>query len=385
MRVLPKLFLLVVIGAVALLLIIMMNRHEFVPQTYRSEANLSFSVALLPGEQRVWYDRLWAAINGNTYPDAERYAASNDTYSMGRALQPHIMALYTAFRATGDVRLLDEMDRLMEIARAQLADTNFDGYLNWLWQFDPNDSTYYRTDLHEMDEILTHNLVAFFAYVLRENQAVKPQYREHADFWQDYLVNHFIAKWEARGRGTLMLEKSLTHVYAHLMTFYYYLYRLTGDSAYLAEARQRADVLYGMMTASGAALTWDHRVPDYGHPPLGCQPINYARYTLSAFQQMAYEEFSYFADPAYMARFAATIRDNLLLQEGSIVAEDVCGDTGDTHASIDYILSLMTCYARWDVTGDIARSSVTVYEANAPQSASTVFVPACMVSLLSAA
>src|SRR5688572_9784432 len=74
--------------------------------------------APLNQEQAVWYTRLWEAIDGSTYPDPDQAAASGNTYAIGRPLQQHILALMTAFRVTHDLRLLDETDRLMELARA---------------------------------------------------------------------------------------------------------------------------------------------------------------------------------------------------------------------------------------------------------------------------
>lgn len=381
MRVAQRLTVLAIITGITLMLIAMSVRGD-VPQRYVPGVDPNFSTAKLSADQRLWYERLWQSINGDTYPNPDFYAASNDTYSIGRTLQPHILALYTAFRATGDVRLLDEMDRLMEIARAQLADTNGDGYLNWLWQNDSN-SIYYQTDLHEMDEILAHSLVAFYAYVIRQNEDIKPQFRQHADFWQDYLINHFMAKWAERGGGSFRIDKSLAHPYAHLMTFYYYLYRLTGDLAYLEEAERRADVLNGMMVQeANGSFTWDHRVPNMGNAPIACQWVDYARYTLSAFQEMAYEGFSYYADDEYMAHYAVTIRENILKQNGTVIADDVCGSTIEPITPMRYSLSFLACYSRWDASGRIERESVELFLEADNDPSTTVFVPACMVWLL---
>lgn len=378
---LTRLLLVVLVSGMALGIFVWFQRGEVIEQDYASEANLEFTLDALPPEQRVWYERLWENLENNTR--IEGVAASNNTYLLGRVLYPYLQALYTAFRATGDVRLLDEMDRLMEIARTTLSDSNGDGYLNWVWTQDPTETVHYGTDLHEMDDIFTHSMVAFFAYVMRQNQDVRPAFGQRADFWQDYVINHYIAKWTQRGRGVFRVEKSLTHAYAHLMVFHYYLYRLTGNSAYLREAEQRADNLDAMMVLSdNGAFMWDHRVPNIDHAPLGCQLTDYARYTLAAFQQMAFEDFSYYADDAYMQQYAATIRENLLQQGGEVVAVDICGKVGnDAHSPSDYVLSLMTCLAQWDASGEIERESLVVLNAVTRDIQAMPYVAACMVAL----
>jgi len=46
-------------------------------------------------------------------------------------MQSSLTALLTLFRVTGDIELLEEIDRLMEIAKGRLNDSDGDGFRNW--------------------------------------------------------------------------------------------------------------------------------------------------------------------------------------------------------------------------------------------------------------
>jgi len=77
--------------------------------------NPAFDPGEMPADMQLWYDRLWGAINNpNIYPNPTGVAMSGDLYGMGRTLHSHVMALIAAFRATGDLQLVAEIDRLME-------------------------------------------------------------------------------------------------------------------------------------------------------------------------------------------------------------------------------------------------------------------------------
>ena len=182
--------------------------------------DLTFNEKQLPVEARLWYSRFWAGLrNPSQYPNATALAQSNDTYNYGRPLNTHITTILQLLRVTGDQRLLDEVDRLTELMRAKLKDRSIltvggstyqaDGYLNWVWQY--NEPSYVGTDIHEMDEILTHSLVASYAYAFQVNRDLDPRYAERAQFWTNYLKNHFEAKWRKRKKiptGFPFLERS---------------------------------------------------------------------------------------------------------------------------------------------------------------------------------
>jgi hypothetical protein len=337
----------------------------------------NFSASRLPSDVRLWYNRLWLAINGNTYPNPDVAARSGDLYSLGRTLNDYITALLTAFRYTGDLKLLDEVDRVMELARAQLRDTNKDGYLNWRWLNDPSVTMYYGKDTHKMDEMLTHAMVAAGAYALYVNREYKTSYAQHANFWRDYLENQFLAKWKKRGG----LDFELVHPYAHFMRFYYYMYKLTGKDTYLTEANRRATVLDKMMksrqTTYGTAFTWDHRITD----PYGCQPTVYGMLTVSAFQDMWREGFNKYAANSYMKNYASTFRDLVLKYGISKMAGTVCGANSESFGK--FMISNLPGLAVWDSTGQILALSKRAYSQNESADKPTrVFIPAYMIQAL---
>ncbi|MBN2306142.1 MAG: hypothetical protein JXQ72_16785 [Anaerolineae bacterium] len=342
----------------------------------------NFDPNTLSAEMRVWYDRLWTVLtNGRVYPNPDESAASGCLYRIGRGLNPHITALMTALRVTGDLRFLDEIDRLMEIARRELRDYNNDGYLNWRWLYE-TDSIYYGKDTHEMDEMLAHSTVAAAAYALRVNGQFNSRYRTHADFWQNYLDNQFFPKWAARGG----IDKSLAHPYAQFMRTEYYMYQLTGKQWYLDEAIHRADVLDSMMNVfnspSGPGFTWDHRVPGMGMPAWGCQPTVYGVITVSAFQDMALEGFRQFASDDYMRHYTNTFRYKVLKFGMSNVSGDVCGS--GTNIISKYTISSVPGLAYWDNSNWFVNFNEQAYEEiDTPSSPKMIYIPAYMLFVLS--
>ncbi|NDJ76264.1 MAG: hypothetical protein GYB65_08385 [Chloroflexi bacterium] len=337
----------------------------------------------LAPDMRLWYDRLWLAISSDSaYPNPDNAASSGDLYLIGRSLNNHVTALLTAFRVTGDLALLEEADRLMELARAELRDDDGDGFMNWRWLYDDSVESYYGNDYHKMDEILAHSLVAAVAYALRQNEQFNPIFGEHADFWTDHLGNDFLGKWEARGDD---IDKSLAHPYSNFMRLYYYLYRLTGDEAYLDEANYRADVLDGSMievdTGNGMAFTWDHRVVLPGKEPWGCQPTTYSLQTVLAFQDMHLENFNRYADDVYMTHYMVTFRE-LVLQYGTdAMAGNVCGEGEQSFGK--FTISSLPALAIWDNTGTFLEiSDAAYYQFESPNTPRRVFIPAYMLLAL---
>ena len=92
--------------------------------TYSLRGNPNFNPDQLSSEMKLWHTRLWEGIeyansdDGRLNPEVR--ASSGDLFSMGRFLNVHITTLLHALRVTKDLALLDEVDRLMEMARLEL-------------------------------------------------------------------------------------------------------------------------------------------------------------------------------------------------------------------------------------------------------------------------
>jgi hypothetical protein len=323
----------------------------------------------LSAEMRLWHTRLWAAIRHPKYR-GDTLAAANDTYTLGRKLNDHVTALIAAFRATGDFALLDECDRLMEIARANLKDADGDGYLNWVWKADPKSKDHYNKDIHPMDEAMTHSLVAMIAYVLKVNGQHRKAYADHAAFWIDYMENHFLAKWKKRGG----IDRHLFHPYTALMRMHYYLYRVTGKKDYRDEASRRHGVFRNHMKVSPAvptAFIWQHSVKTEEH---GWQPINYAHYVITYIQDLALDGFGSFSSPDYMAHFASTYRDIVYNDGTRSMAERVDGS-----GKAGFEMYTMGGLGRWDSTGKLRALTEEAFQ----KDTRVIYPPAYMLMVLS--
>ncbi len=352
--------------------------------TYSLRGNPNFSADRLPSEMKLWHTRLWEGIeyanNSEESLNPETRAASGDLFSMGRFLNVHITTLLSALRVTKDLALLDEVDRLMEMARAELADTNADGFQNWRYLNETADSSrsFYNDDFHEMDEILTHSMVAAVAYALSENAPFDRRYEEHAQFWLDYLKNDFEAKWRERNDvpfGLPFISKNLMHPYVQFIRYNLYMYKLTGDTAYYSEANRMADLVLRQVreiyTTGGPAYVWNQRfLPEAeDSKTLSCQPFVYLQYTFQAFQDLAMEGFNVF-DDAFMQR-VATSMTALVIEDGyRSFAEDICGGTfqagffpssGDEGVIYHFMNFPYAQIGKWDATGKLLRTTERAY------------------------
>lgn len=262
--------------------------------------NPAFVRTQLGSEARLWYDRFWAGLKSSSqYPNVMQSAASGDLYQLGRYVNVHVTTMLTAFRYTGDLALLDEMDRIMQAARGTLRDTNGDGFLNWRWLHDPNNGSWYGNDRHEMDESITHGFVAAVAWAYQANRDLKSpagiNYAERADFWTNYLKNHFEAKWRSRSRVSAssmgFLNSYLTHTWVQYTRYFWYMGKITGNSAYTNEAERRAgrfelnlkEVSVGGTTAY--VYPWGMVSEGNAYPDL--MPIVYGQYVTQAVQDLA--------------------------------------------------------------------------------------------------
>ncbi len=310
---------------------------------YSMIVNPSFDSASLSPEMKKWYDRLWQAI-GKSRQEKLNNASSGDLYQYGRTMNVYITSLLTALRTTGDPKLLDEVYLFTEKMRKTLKDWSIlsrggstfakDGYLNWTFKRQGEGDIYKGTDLHVMEEFLTHANVAGFTYAFHLNQNVDTKYKEARDFWVDYLVNHFEAKWRKRKNISTgpFLHYSLAHPYTQSIRYYYYMYKMTGTAWYLEEAERKAAVIDAHMlrvkTLTGTdGLIWDHRVTGDKYVSnknyWGCQPQTYTDYTMQAAGDLAFEGLAPFSR-SFMARMANTLNDNQLFEYPSWF-KDVCG------------------------------------------------------------
>lgn len=348
--------------------------------TYSLRGDPNFNVNQLSGEMRLWHNRLWNGIEylneTDSWLNPERLALSGDLYKLGRQLNAHITSLLLALRVTKDLTLLDEVDRLMELARTELKDYNADGFRNWRYLND-NGGSLYNDDYHEMDEILTHSLVAAVAAALEENAAFSELYAERAAFWTDYLENDFEAKWRGRNdvpSGFPFVEKDLMHPYVQFIRYHFYMHKLTGDAAYQREAERMAQLVTQQVrrvyTPGGPAYVWNHRfLPDSDGDALSCQPFVYLQITFQAFEDMAMEGFSIF-DDAFMQR-VATVMTTLVMKDGyRSFASDVCGgvfqagffpSSGDNGVIYHFMNFPFAEVGKWDATGKLERTVERAY------------------------
>jgi hypothetical protein len=307
-----------------------------------------FDVSKLPADAQVWYRRLWTSIDDSIY-DAYDWAKSDNLYKYARDLHTHVQFLLHAFRATGDLKLLDEIDYIAEIMRSKLADSwrdvregsaspGKDGYLNWVWRASGADQ-YYGKDDHQLDEIKTHALIASVAWALEVNRDLKSpggrDYAEHADFWKDYLKNHFEAKWRERMKkpaGFPIMIRPHTHTYYSWTKWHYYMALLTGDDAYMKEAQRMASVLEDEMvpvkTDNGTAFVWTRSVRGEGGKEEYLHPNVYARYVYHDVVEFYFEGFAWWDEDA-LAAIANTFATWVIDPKGAKASRDwFTGDIG---------------------------------------------------------
>ena len=356
----------------------------------------TFSGDRLPDEVRLWYSRFWGGLrNPGQYPNATTLAQSNNTYNYGRSLNTHMTTILQMLRVTGDRQLLDEVDRLAELMRAQLRDWSIttygdstyqtDGYLNWQYNYDAG---YTGTDAHVMDEILSHSFVASFAYAFHVNRDIDPRYAERAQFWTDYLKNHFEAKWRKRNKiptGFPFLEKKLTHPYMQFVRYHYYMAKLTGDKAYEVEALRMAGNLNNQIkqvtTPIGAGSMWDHAMTVLGVRSLGPQQTHYARYTVQAAADLADEGFSIFGQTGYMDRMAVTLVNYVVNDHLRAYAAKIDGSGSGGESLGRYAISPWAMLGRWDKTGKLKFETDRLYRKIEllPEKPLGIYLPAGMV------
>ena len=311
--------------------------------------------------QREWHQRLLATIDNPRYNssslDPKKLAATGDLYRYGRDLATNLTAVMLAYRETGDRDLVRHIDKIMNIARGKLRDTNGDGYKNWQYLTDTDASSrpYLNTDYHVMDEMMTHGFVASMAYTLKQ-----AGYSSSARFWTDYLENDFEAKWRKRSgkhSGFPFIDHKLMHPTTNFIRYHYYMYKLTGDSSYYSEAKRLAGKVRSTMRSSGSGYVWDHKVGDRSD----CQPMVYVKYTTQALADLSTASSSLF-DSSFMKRVAYTMARKALRSSSGSLASNICG-SGSYGSVYTFAQHPFAQLAPWDSSGRLETAAERVYAA----------------------
>ncbi len=368
----------------------------------------SFDPASLPADVLCWYEALWDVIDD---PERAAYftrrADRDDLYTYSREVNNHLVALFTAFRVTGDLELLDEIDRLAQHMRAQLDDSwhgaasldrgAVDGYLNWVW--DQDESLAHKgRDLHEIDEMRTHSMIAQVAYAFAANADLESpngvDYAERAAFWTDYLRDHFEAKWRERHRVPWpefpFLERPHLHETLEFVRYHHYMYLLTGEEPYEAEARRLSRVAFENFreadSPSGPALVTPRSVLSMGGSLDYLLPSIYFRHVVATVVDLHFEGVEPWSDEEVMTMLANTLSGFILDGQGDGFARDVGG--GVERAGLEpsgegnwsrispsvYNISAFALLAAWDDSGEVADVSAGVHEHRGEREKS-VFIP----------
>ena len=313
--------------------------------SYALRGDPGFSRSELSSAQREWYDAVWHAIdNPDQVPNATRLAKSDDSYEYRGNLQDYITSLLLAFRMTGDLRFLDEVDRLAQLMRAELRDSDRDGFLNWVNRYDKNPE-FYNKDTQMAYDLKAHALIAMVAWALQNNRDLRSpsgvNYGAHADYWENYLVNHFEAKWRKRNgkaSGFPFADYKGLHTYHSFMKWHYYMGKLTGDRAYTREAERMMDEMWDGRTFKetssdyGTAVVWTRSVlalvtrydTRSSHDYL--MPQGYARYVVQEAVDLHFEKFDRYASSSTMRKMANATADFVMDKSNSdSFARDIGG------------------------------------------------------------
>ena len=309
--------------------------------------------ALADPETRAWYQQISTEIAlenavectpGSTPPEEQELSAQRTTtaclaikHSVGRGLNYYVTSLLSVFRLTGDPALLAEVDRLMEIVRARLRDTDGDGYRNLGYLARYGDS-----DFNPKEDSLAHGFLAEVAYVFRRNAAFSTpehDYAAHAAAWTDYLRNDFEAKWAGRNETAEGLPVDrLMHPFMEILRYSVYMAKLFPDDVRYRRFNERlADVALSEFrtdtTPSGDAFVWSHVVrrwdPQVKGDPNVCldfQMGTYPQQTMAAFMDLALEGHPGFSDTQAMHKLSRSLSESILdVTEVAFLYKDVGG------------------------------------------------------------
>jgi hypothetical protein len=357
--------------------------------------NPNFDAAQLTGDVARWYAELLRSIEQPSSDlDPLSMAGKDDLYTYGRTLHAYLQSILVAFRLTGDLRLLDHADVIVERMRTKLrdgwrgtvdgTDGTTDGYLNWVYRYS-DEPDLMGKDTHQSNEMRTHAILASIAYALHVNRDLASpagiNYGAHADFWRSYLVDHFEAKWRARrgvATGFPIMTVPHTHTYYAWTKWHYYMGLLTGNAAYTAEARRMADVLWNevrtVTTPSGTAYVWARSVLSLGGAGAYLHPTTYARYVYGDIVEFHLEGFHRWASASELTRFARTFTEYVMDTrdpKANGFAADIGGGAAKAGLPSDpawgrmtanrYRVSSYALIGAWDASNRLPAVSAAIY------------------------
>lgn len=371
-----------------------------------------FTPSDLPAAVRCWYEQMWQVIETprrNSHITGR--ASSNDLYIYAREINTYLTTMLTALRVTGDLNLLDEVDRLAQNMRAQLDDRwygaaafdegSVDGYLNWVWG-QSHSSDHRGRDIHEIDGMRTHSLVAQLAWAFSVNQDLPSpngvDYAERAAFWLDYLVNHFEAKWRERDDIPWpefpFLARPHVHETIEFIRYHHYLYLLTGEEPYRQEAgrlsRLIVDNFVEVESPSGPALVTPRSVLSEGGQQDYLIPSTYVRYVYLTAVDLYFQQIGPWSSDETMTKLARSLSEFIIDNGSTDFARDMGG--GVTRGGIPaseagrwvrfqqprYAISPYALLSPWDESGEVAEVSVAVFS-ELSTSLRDIYIPVAMM------
>jgi len=339
----------------------------------------SFSRSRLSAVEQQWYDLTWSHSAGCASTVITR-SLYDDLYTYGRSVGDYNAFMLMGLRATGDRAFLDRVKVVTDSMRTKLRDADdacvggtTDGFLDWRWRAVglgyscTNTGGFYGSDHHQLDDAMTHGNIALVAYAFTVNADLDTAYAARAQFWTDYLLHHWEAKWIQRAGGdsvkawmdnSVGMYKHEAHVVANIMRAAYYLWRITGNPFY----KGRADALAAQSAANcvanptvPTAYSWHHQVDN----TTTWQAENYAEYTSAVFCDLHFDGYTPYASTAEMTKFMSTWRDIVFGASAPLfqsMGPDVYG--GGTPISIT--ASGASAFGRWDSTGKLLAYASTL-------------------------
>ena len=291
-------------------------------------------------ETRAWYRQVGVEIarevavecvpEGTPPEEQEYFPASSTTaacsaikHYVGRGLNYYVTSLLSVFRTTGDPALLAEIDRVLELVRSRLRDTDGDGYRNLYYL-----ALYGPDDFNPKEDSLAHGFLAEVAYVFGKNGAYStPEhpYAERAAFWTDYLRGDFEAKWAGRGETAEGLPVDrLMHPFMEILRYSVYMAKLfPDDPKYRRFSERLSSIVLSEFktdpTPSGDAFVWSHVVrlwdPQLQGDPAAClsfQMGTYPQQTMTAFVDLALEGHPGFSDTLVLQKLSRTLSESVM-------------------------------------------------------------------------